>query len=129
MKTIELEAVAPSLRRATRLSKGEVLVLTEKGKPAFALIHVRDELALEALLLSRNAKFMAYLDGIAERARRGEARSLEEARRELLGSEAMSVRVTRKHVPSRRPCVQASPDIPATLRARAAKRGRRRKGV
>ncbi|MEK7325227.1 MAG: hypothetical protein AAB217_08245 [Chloroflexota bacterium] len=41
MKTLQLEKTPSSFRRTARLAKGGVLVLTEKGKPAFALIGVR----------------------------------------------------------------------------------------
>ena len=84
MKTLELEKASPSLRKAARLARQGVVVITENGKPAFALVGVRDELALEALMLSRNASFMAYLDRISKRARSGRSYSLHALRRELL---------------------------------------------
>lgn len=78
MKTLELEQTSPVFRRATRLGRGEVLVLTRHGKPAFAVVGVDDEYALETLALSRNAEFMSYLDDIAQRMRRGGASTLDE---------------------------------------------------
>jgi hypothetical protein len=83
VKTLELEKASPAFRRAARDAKGGVLVLTEKGKPAFAVVGVKDELALEALALRRNAAFMAYLDEISLRTRSGRGRSLQEVEREL----------------------------------------------
>ena len=59
-------------------------MLTEKGKPAFALVGVEDEFALEALTLGRNEKFMSYLDGVAERAKQGRTYSLKEIRAEFM---------------------------------------------
>lgn len=78
MKTLEIEQTSPVFRRATRLGRGEVLVLTRHGKPAFAVVGVGDEFALESLALSRNTEFMGYLDGIAERMRRGGASTLDD---------------------------------------------------
>lgn len=83
MKVLEIEKASPAFRRAARQAKGEVLVLTEHGKPAFAVIDVKDELALEALTLRRDAAFMAYLDEISERARSGRSHSLREIEKEL----------------------------------------------
>jgi hypothetical protein len=83
VKTLEMEKASPAFRRAARQAKGGVLVLTEKGKPAFAVVGVKDELALEALALRRNAAFMAYLDEISQRSRSGGGRSLREIEEEL----------------------------------------------
>jgi antitoxin (DNA-binding transcriptional repressor) of toxin-antitoxin stability system len=83
MKTLQLEKTPSSFRRTARLAKGGVLVLTEKGKPAFAIVGVKDELALEALALTRNEAFMAYLDAVSESARNGRTYSLKEIRAEF----------------------------------------------
>jgi hypothetical protein len=83
MRTIQIESTSPSFRRAARLARNGVLVLTEKGKPAFALVGVRDELALEALSLGRNPSFMAYLDELSLRAKCSKTYSLKEIREEF----------------------------------------------
>ncbi len=54
-----------------------------RGRPAFAVIGVKDSLALEALALGRNKGFMSYLDEISSAARRGRSYSMEEMRREF----------------------------------------------
>ena len=86
MKTLAMEKASPAFRRAAKDARGGVLVLTEKGKPAFAVVGLDDELALEALSLRRNADFMAYLDEVSARARGGGGRSLEEIEQELGGA-------------------------------------------
>ena len=43
----------------------------------------KDDLALEALALSRNAKFMGYLDEVRERSKNGRTYSLAEIRAEF----------------------------------------------
>ena len=86
MKTLELKKASPSVRKTARMAKGGVLVLTENGKPAFALVGLKDELALEALALSRNEKFMAYLAETSEQARQGTTYSLKEMREEFIPS-------------------------------------------
>lgn len=83
MKTLELRRTSLSVRRAARLARGGVLVLTENGKPAFAIVGVKDQLALEALALSRNDEFMAYLDEVSRRAKRERTYSLKEMREEF----------------------------------------------
>ncbi|MBI3360388.1 MAG: hypothetical protein HY023_04685 [Chloroflexi bacterium] len=83
MKTVALERTSPAFRKTTRLARRGVVVLTEKGKAAFAIVGVGDDLALEALALSRNAKFMAYLDEVRERAKNGRTYSLAEIRAEF----------------------------------------------
>lgn len=83
MKTLELSRTSPSVRRAARLARSGVLVLTENGKPAFAIAGVKDQLALEALTLGRNTKFMAYLDEVSRRAKRKRTYSLKEMRDEF----------------------------------------------
>jgi|WetSurMetagenome_2_1015567.scaffolds.fasta_scaffold722366_1 hypothetical protein len=65
MITLELEKTAPDFQQAMRRAKGQLVVLTRNGRPAFAVVDVKDELAIEALSLSRQPEFMAYLDGIA----------------------------------------------------------------
>jgi antitoxin (DNA-binding transcriptional repressor) of toxin-antitoxin stability system len=80
---MELEDASPSIRETARLARGDILVLTEKGKPAFALVGVKDELALEALLLSRSARFMGFLDRISEKARHQRTYTLAELKRSL----------------------------------------------
>ena len=69
MITLELEKTAPDFQHALQRAKGQLVVLTRNGKPAFAVVGVKDELAIEALSLSRQPEFMAYLDGIATRMR------------------------------------------------------------
>lgn len=83
MKTLELEKVAPAVRRAARLARRDVLVLTENGKPAFAIVGVKDAMALEALSLGRNSELMEYLDEVSARTRAGRRYSLAEIRKEL----------------------------------------------
>ncbi len=83
MKTLQLEKTPPAFRKAARLAKNGVLVLTHKGKPAFALVGVNDQLALEALALSRNVSFMAYLDQVSDSARNAQTYSLSEIRAEF----------------------------------------------
>lgn len=84
MKTIQLEKTSAAFRRTARLARKEILVLTEKGKPAFALVGVNDEMALEALVLSKNTSFMGYLDEVSKRARGARTYSLKEIRADLL---------------------------------------------
>ena len=83
MRTFQIENTHPSFRKTARLARNGVLVFTEKGKPAFALVGVKDEMALEALALSRNAAFMAYLDDVTLRAKKSRTYSLDEIREEL----------------------------------------------
>jgi antitoxin (DNA-binding transcriptional repressor) of toxin-antitoxin stability system len=83
VKTLELEKASPEVRRAAYLARGDVLVLTENGRPAFAIVGVKDEMALEALALGRNTEFMAYLDEVSARTRRGERYSLKEIQEEF----------------------------------------------
>jgi antitoxin (DNA-binding transcriptional repressor) of toxin-antitoxin stability system len=63
---------------------GEVVVLTEKGKPAFAIVGLKDDLALEALALSRSSRFMAYLDRIGRGSKKERTYSLAEMREEFI---------------------------------------------
>jgi hypothetical protein len=81
---LEMAKAPASFRRAAREAKGGVLVLTEKGKPAFAVVGVTDDLALEALALRRNVEFMAYLDEISRRTRSEGTRSLRQLEEEFL---------------------------------------------
>ncbi len=83
MRTLQLEKASPSFRRAARLARRGVLVLTENGKPAFALVGVKDEMALEALALSRNRAFMAYLDAVSQRSQQEHTYSIEDIRSEF----------------------------------------------
>ena len=83
MKRLAVEESHLTLRQASRLAKKGVVVLTEQGKPVTALVHVGDDLALEALALSRNKVLMAYLDSCADRASAGGAASIEEVRKEF----------------------------------------------
>jgi hypothetical protein len=78
MKTLEIDQMSSAFRKAARLAHGDVLVLTRKGKPQFAVVGVDDEFALEALALSRNTKFMTVLDEIAEGTRHKSTATLEE---------------------------------------------------
>jgi hypothetical protein len=73
VKTFEIEKAPPELRQAARSLRGNVLVLTQRGKPAFVLVGLGDDFAIEALALSRNKAFMSYLDGISAQSR-GERR-------------------------------------------------------
>lgn len=82
MKTLELEKLPPELREAAHRAEDGILLLTEKGRPAFAVVGLRDEFALEALALSRNPNFMAYLDSISRDARQGRTYSLREIQAE-----------------------------------------------
>lgn len=85
MRTLALEKASPSLRSMARMAReGEVVVLTEKGKPAFAIVGLKDDLALEALALSRNSRFMAYLDRIGRGTKGGRTYSLAEMREEFI---------------------------------------------
>lgn len=83
VKTIQLEKTSPSFRKAVRLARRGVLVLTERGAPAFALVGVSDKMALEALALGRNAAFMAYLDELSRHSKRQRTFSTEEIREEF----------------------------------------------
>lgn len=83
MKTLALEKASPEVRQAAHLARSDVLVLTENGKPAFAIVGVKDEMALEALAVGRNAEFMAYLDEVSARARSGARYSLNEIQKEF----------------------------------------------
>lgn len=69
MKTFELERAPRGFRQAARSLRGNVLVLTEGGKPAFVVVGVSDDFAIEALGLSKNTSFMSYLDAISARSR------------------------------------------------------------
>ncbi len=80
MTIVELEKTPLTLREAAQLARDGVLILTEDGKPAFALVDVKDDLALEVLALSRNESFMAYLDEISEHAKSEPTYSLAELR-------------------------------------------------
>jgi DNA polymerase III delta prime subunit len=82
MNTLQLEKTPASFRRKARLARKGLLVLTVKGKPAYAVVEIDDELALEALALSRDAKLMAYLDKIRSRAGKSGTYSLAQMRRE-----------------------------------------------
>jgi len=78
MKTLELEQTSPDFRRMARQAQDDVLILTSKGKPAYAVVNIDDKFALEALALSQNADFMAYLDDIAVRMDRSRPVTLNE---------------------------------------------------
>ena len=82
MKTVALETTTALFRKTTRLARRGVVVLTEKGKPAFAIVGVHDDMALEALTLGQNAKFMDYLDRVRQQAKKGRTYSIEEIRAE-----------------------------------------------
>jgi antitoxin (DNA-binding transcriptional repressor) of toxin-antitoxin stability system len=62
----------------------DIVVLTEKGRPVFAIVGLKDDLALEALALSRNSRFLSYLDRISRGAKRERTCSLDEMRKEFL---------------------------------------------
>lgn len=78
MKTLEIEKMSPAFRKAARSARGDLLVLTQNGKPQYAVVGVEDDFALEALAVSRNAEFMAYLDGVASRMRHESGATLDE---------------------------------------------------
>jgi antitoxin (DNA-binding transcriptional repressor) of toxin-antitoxin stability system len=83
MKTFELEKAPPGLRQAARSLRGEVLVLTERGKPVFAVVGLADDFAIEALSLSRNKAFMSCLDAISAQSRRERRYSAAQLRKEF----------------------------------------------
>ena len=83
MKTLQLENAPPNFQKTARLAKKELVVFTEKGKPTYALVSIKDDLAIEALSLGQNAEFMAYLDQVSLRARKGKTYSLEDLRKEF----------------------------------------------
>ena len=83
MRTLQLEKTSASFRKTASLAEKEVIVLTKNGRPALALVGLKDEMTLEALSLGRNEAFMSYLDGIGDRAKRGRTYSLEEIRGEF----------------------------------------------
>jgi len=83
MTILELEKTSPSVRNAARLARNGVVVLTERGKPVCAVVGVKDELALEALALGRNRRFMSYLARVSGRCKRGQTHSLEDLRAEF----------------------------------------------
>jgi hypothetical protein len=80
---MRLEKTSPLFRKTARLARNDVLVLTEDGKPAFALVRVRDEMALEAFALSRNTEFMTYLDEVSQRKKGERTYSLKEIEEEF----------------------------------------------
>ena len=84
MKTLPLEnSGAISLAEAVKMAAdGEPVLLTQGGEGCYVLGAV-DDLEWEAFSLSRNPKFMTYLESCRERARREGSISLEEAKREL----------------------------------------------
>ena len=97
MKTLALEKISPAVRQTAYLARGDVLILTENGKPAFAIVGVKDAMALEALALRRNADFMAYLDDVSTRTRSGERYSLKEIQEEFgIGEAAPPPKRTRR---------------------------------
>jgi hypothetical protein len=80
MKTLELEQTSPDFRKMASQAQDDVLILTRKGKPAYAVVSIDDEFALEAFALSQNDDFMAYLDAIAARMDRSKPATLNEVR-------------------------------------------------
>lgn len=83
MRTLQLEKTSASFRKTASLAEKEVIVLTKNGRPALALVGLKDDMTLEALSLGRNEAFMSYLDGIGDRAKRGRTYSLEEIKGEF----------------------------------------------
>ena len=104
MKRVAIEHSRVTLQQASRLAKKGLVVLTEKGRPVAALVDVEDDFALEALALSRNKSFMAYLDACAAHASGSGAASIEEVRREfgLLKGEGARGAGSRRSVAKRR---------------------------
>jgi hypothetical protein len=47
MKTFELEKAPPGLHQAARSLRGEILFVTERGEPAFAVVGLADDFAIE----------------------------------------------------------------------------------
>lgn len=84
MKTLALEnSEEISLADVVKMaSDGEPVLLTQGGEGCYVLGAV-DDLEWEAFSLSRNPKFMAYLESCRERTKREGSISLEEAKRQL----------------------------------------------
>ena len=51
MRTLQLEKTSASFRKTASLAEKEVIVLTKNGRPALALVGLKDEMTLEALSL------------------------------------------------------------------------------
>lgn len=62
--------------------RDDALILTEEGEGRYVIGEVGD-LDAEAMSLSANAEFMAYLNQCRSRAEEGGTLSLDEARRQL----------------------------------------------
>ena len=82
MRTMELNSAIGPLREYGRAYPSEPLVLTTKGKPVAALIHL-DRADRESVSLSLNPKFIALLERFRKRARKEGTLPLAEVKRTL----------------------------------------------
>ena len=80
MQTLELTALAASVRDALRVAEGEPLVLTESGEPKYVVRSlVEDDLADE--LIALDPDFLASIQLARQQKAEGRVKSLAEARR------------------------------------------------
>lgn len=79
MKMLTTFEAKNAFPRVLRLSRRDVVIVTNRGKPVAAIQGLRGEEDLEDYLLERSAKFWAMI----RRARRGKSVSLARVRREL----------------------------------------------
>ncbi len=82
MKTLELKKAVGPLREYASVRDFEPLVLTTKGKPVAALVHLENS-DWETVALSTSPKFMAIIERSRERARREGTVPAAEVRRRL----------------------------------------------
>ena len=82
MKTLELRKAVGPLRDYAAAHEAEPLVLTAKGKPVAALIHLQ-KADWESVSLSTNPKFMAIIERSRARAKREGTIPLETVRKRL----------------------------------------------
>ena len=76
LSTLELRRNFPTV---LKLSRRDVVIVTNRGKPVAAIQGLKGEEDLEDYLLERSPKFWAMI----RRARRGKSVSLEHVRKEL----------------------------------------------
>jgi PHD/YefM family antitoxin component YafN of YafNO toxin-antitoxin module len=79
---MELNRAIGPLREYAKAQPSEPLVLTTRGKPVAALIHL-DDADWESVSLSLNPKFIALLERCRRRARKEGTISLAEVKRQL----------------------------------------------
>lgn len=82
MKTIELSAATGPLSDYAQRAEGEVLIVTEGGKPVAALVPV-EQLDLESLSLGTNTDFLNLIEESRSRCPPGAGISTDEMRTRL----------------------------------------------